>query len=157
MNFMKQYAILIAGSLSLVLAMPAMACSSLKPFPTEDQLFASSSAVFLAHLQRVEEVGSVTPNTEHGAGNGDKIVEGTFRLLETIKGQPPADNKIKSLAYGTGNCSLPLLAGNDYLFFLESDNFVLLWHGGAEALINIESAPTREMLDKLRNLARQRP
>jgi hypothetical protein len=148
-------------ALSIIIAIMALTnsahgCSSLEQ-PTEEETVAKASTIFLAHLLRVEEAGSAFPDEPHHGGNGDKIIEGTFNVLEVIKGVPPEDHKIKSLAYGTGNCAIPLLVGNDYLIMLEKDNVVMIGHGNASALINIENEPTKRDLARLRDMVKKPP
>jgi hypothetical protein len=73
--------------------------------PTTEQQFARATAVFVARIVRIEEGQLVL---------GDRtwpIVEATFRTIEVLKGRPPEDMKVRSLVYGFGNCTIPLLAG----------------------------------------------
>src|SRR5262245_28661412 len=67
------------------------------PLPTEspalERRYAQASAVFVGHLVSVEEAGVVS--------TGELVprrvaVEGTFRVVEVIKGRPPADGKIRA-------------------------------------------------------------
>ena len=145
---------LVMAALMLLLGMSAAeACSSLEPPQTRAQLFARASAVFVAHLLRTEEIKATTPF-------GDQplpVVEATFRTIEVFKGRPPADERVRSLVYGPGNCSLPLLSGLDYVFFLydNDSNFVLLLPGGNEMYFNLEGTSAKETMEDLRKLANQ--
>lgn len=44
-------------------------------------------------------------------------VDGTFRVVEILIGDPPADGKVRDLVFGPVNGSLGLFAGLDDLFF----------------------------------------
>jgi hypothetical protein len=132
----------------------ANACSSLEGPPTEEQLFAKASAVFLAHVVRTEETQGANPLLVSHPTSA--MVDATFRVIEVLKGEPPADGKVRSLVYGAGNCSVALLAGLDYLVFLQDGNFVL-WPGGTMAFFNLDGTEPKRLLEKFRNLAKQAP
>jgi hypothetical protein len=138
----------IAGGFGLLACMStAQACSSTEPPQSRAQLFARASTVFTAHLLRTEEIPpTITPMAD---------VEATFRTIEIFKGQPPADGKVRTFVYGPGNCSVPLLAGSDYLFFLYENNYVLLLPGGFELFWNLEGTEAREILTEIRELAKK--
>ena len=112
----------------------AQACSSVDPPQSREVLFARASSVFSTHLLRTEEVRTVI------AHRSELVVEAAFRTIEIFKGQPPADGKVRSPVYGPGNCSVPLLAGSDYLFFLYDGNLILTLPGGTEMFWNVEGA-----------------
>ncbi|MBV8536257.1 MAG: hypothetical protein JO128_11730 [Alphaproteobacteria bacterium] len=80
-------------------------------------------------------------------------VEASFRTIEIFKGYPPADGKVRSPAFGPGNCSVPLLAGSDYILFLYENNLVLL-PGGSELVFNLEGTEVKKALGELRELAK---
>jgi len=86
---------------------PCDACAPRHALLSDSEQFAKASAVFLAHLTKAEE------SATHA-----NMLEGTFRLIEVLKGQAPPDNKITTVVYWPGSCGLPLLVGGDYLFFL---------------------------------------
>lgn len=132
---------------------PGYACSSApgKPVPTEEELFSQASSVFVAHLTSVEEVSA--PDDIKKIYK--KIVEGSFSTIEPIKGQPPASGKVRSAPYGFGNCTIPFLAGADYIFFLQKeDNYITFVNGSAGPIINLDGIKVREKLEKLRALAK---
>jgi hypothetical protein len=134
--------LLISGQVPL-----AIACSIAGPPPTDEELFRKASSVFVARVVRTEEsswkFGHVT----------EPIVEGDFQVIEVLKGQPPTDGKVRDLTFGPGNCSLGLLAGMDYLFFIEPNrhNFVL-WPTGSRMIFNRQLPEVVEFLERLRNL-----
>jgi hypothetical protein len=141
---------LIAVSISQVL--PGYACSQPgKPTPTEEELFAQASSVFVAHLTSVEE--NSAPNDMKEIYKN--IVVGSFETIELIKGKLPPNGKVKSAPYGFGNCTIPLLAGADYIFFLQKDDdYVTFVSGSAGPILNLHATKVREKIEKLRALAK---
>src|ERR1700756_3382819 len=91
------------------------ACSRMPPVPTEEELFSQASSVFVAHLTSVKEISA--PDDVKSAY--ENIIEGSFSTIELIKGEPPANGKVRSAPYGYGNCTIPFLAGADYIFFMQ--------------------------------------
>jgi hypothetical protein len=84
-----------------------------------------------------------------------KIIEGSFNTIEVIKGEPPASRKVRSAPYGFGNCTIPLLAGADYIFFLQKeDDYITFLSGSGGPIINLDGTKVREKLEKLRALAK---
>ena len=129
------------------------ACSSdpRKPVPTEQELFSQASSVFVAHLTSVSEVSA----PEDIKGIYRKIVEASFSPIELIKGEPPASRKVRSAPYGFGNCTIPLLAGADYIFFLQKeDDYITFLSGSAGPIVNLDGTKVREKLERLRALAK---
>lgn len=148
---MKILAAAFSTLLVLMLADAGLACSRAPglPEPTDEDLFRSASAVFVAHLTRTEEAEMKDPDT----GKPPPIVIGHFRLIETLKGSPPANGTVRDLVYGPGNCSLGLLAGNDYVFFLQDEyKGVVLHLSGSRMIFDLEARQVRAFLDKLRAL-----
>lgn len=135
-------------------AHPASACSVRGEPPTDEQLFAQAASVFVAHLIHTEEkFEPVGPSKQSVA-----IVEGEFRLLEVLKGSPPPDNKVRDFVFGPGNCSLGLLAGVDYLFFIQDTSHpYVLWPTGSRPFINIKGTESIKLLNNLRRLASPAP
>jgi hypothetical protein len=83
------------------------------------------------------------------------IIEGTFSTIEPIKGEPPASRKVRSVPYGFGNCTIPLLAGADSSFFLQKeDDYITFVSGSAGPIVNLNVTKVREKLEKLRALAK---
>jgi hypothetical protein len=74
----------------------ANACLPIDGYLAIEEQFAKATTVFVARIERTEEAQMVA----HGAS--ETIVEGTFRTIEVLKGQPPKDRKVRSLVY-TGN------------------------------------------------------
>lgn len=114
-------------------------------------MFSQASTVLVAHLTSVEEIAA--PNDMKGAYN--KIIEASITTIELIKGKPPADGKVRSAPFGYGNCTIPFLAGADYVFFLQNEGaYITFVTGSAGPILNLDGAKVREKLEKLRALAK---
>ncbi|WP_315735927.1 MULTISPECIES: hypothetical protein [unclassified Bradyrhizobium] len=118
---------------------------------TEEELFSQASAVLVAHLTSVQEIAA--PDDMKGAYK--QIIEASAQAIEVIKGKPPDDEKVRSAPFAYGNCTLPLLAGADYIFFLQDrDPYITFLTGSAGPILNRNGSEVRERLDKLRSLAK---
>src|SRR5262245_32327876 len=73
----------------------ASACSMPNP-PNDEDWFAAASTVFVGHIFRTEEIEVQLPGP--GATRAAPALEGTFRLVEVLKGEPPAE--FQKLALG---------------------------------------------------------
>jgi len=82
-----------------------------------------------------------------------RVVEGTFRVVEALKGEPPADGKLKTPVLGI--VCMPLLPGLDYIVFLYGDNIIRGPGEGTRPIINIESPQEKHRLEKLRDLKKR--
>ncbi|MBV9458711.1 MAG: hypothetical protein JO141_14495, partial [Bradyrhizobium sp.] len=114
-------------------------------------MFSQASTVFVAHLTSVSEV----PAPDDVKKAYKNIIEGTFDIIEPIKGVPPPGKKVRSTPYGIGNCTIPLLAGADYIFYLRSeDDYIMFVTGSAGPIMNLDGKAVREKLERLRALAK---
>jgi hypothetical protein len=129
----------------------ASACSAPDAPKTTEEKFARATAVFVAHMVRTEEAGLMVMGNHK-----EPIIEGTFRVIEVLKGRPPEDGKVRSPPYGPGNCTIPLMAGMDYVFFLgpsdNKQNFVT-WITGSFGTFNLGGTEPKRILDELRKLS----
>jgi hypothetical protein len=112
---------------------------------SRDQLFAQATSVFIGHIVQTKEVEDSID------GQRQMIVEGVVGVVEMLKGPPPADGKIRSRIYGPGNCTIPILAGTDYLLFIHQDNLIS-YPGGSRAL-----PPLRRTFRTLRPATLEKP
>jgi hypothetical protein len=131
--------------LSLLLLLPAKtdaaaACSV--SLPSVEKLYAGASAAFVGRLVRIEEAGVVS--------TGELLpprmdVEATFRVVEVLKGEPPAGGKLRAPIFEA--CGPILLAGWEYLFLLHEGNFIRSW----ERAIPVHNWPNgrERLLEKL--------
>lgn len=49
-------------------------------------------------------------------------VEGSYELVQAIKGAPRGRGKVRDLVFGPGNCSLGLLTGFYYVFYVDKQH-----------------------------------
>src|SRR5579872_1475027 len=133
-----------------VAATPVLACSSdpKAPEPTTAALFKDAKLVFFARMVRTEE--RAEPDN-----HGWPVVEGRYRILETFKGRPDPNGVVLDPAFGAGNCALGLLAGSDYVFFVNEAGDVVS-PTGSRMVLNRAAAPVKQLLAELRGLS-QRP
>jgi hypothetical protein len=138
----------------------ASACSWY-PHPTDEGLFEKAAAVFVAHIVRAEEVEVQYPAPRWGPDAKGPAVEATFRLIEVLKGQPPADGKIRGPI--PMMCMMALQAGLDYVIFLNEGDTFIVWAAdkGTRPLIDTPRADDAACyyrqctLEKLRDLGRK--
>ena len=78
-------------------------------------------------------------------------ITATFVPVEIFKGNLPADKKVKSWAFGPGNCTIPILAGVDYVFFIDpkEQGFITSLDGSFMAF-TLESGEVKNALDEMR-------
>ena len=115
----------LVGSALLLNTAPARACKQL----SDESLFQSATAVFLARVVRTDEAWGVTPL----GSEPEVIVEATLGIFEVFKGEPPKDGKVKAAA--AQPCGpVPLWTAMDYVFFLYDYNNFLLPNGGSAPL-----------------------
>jgi hypothetical protein len=129
-------------------------------------MFAKASTVFIARVVRVEEAGLVSlhelqayppwrraeelPNRTIESVPPWPAIEASLRIVEVLKGQPPADGKVRAPRYVLCGGTM-ILAGLDHVFFLFEGNFVHAWTAGR--------VPTRGQadayVDRLRELSKR--
>jgi hypothetical protein len=118
-------------TISLLTAYGASACSWQKT--TYEDKFRRAISIFTARVVRTEEKAEPSADIVD-----DRVVYATIKVVEMFKGQPPADGKIRSRVFSNGNCTIPIMAGNDYLIFLYDDSFVG-FPGGSTVLPSLEA------------------
>jgi hypothetical protein len=145
-------AAILAIALALLSAPDAAACS-MQEKTTEEQKFAMAKEVFLARIVRVEE--SAKPER---IGNTEiKTVTGTYKLLEVFKGEPRDGDPVTDFVFTPGNCSLGIMAGLFYVFFIRPDNRLVLWVNGSRGYINLEGSVPKADFARFREYARKSP
>ena len=148
MNYLRKFLLLL--TLQLV-ASPLFACSQ-RPGdtpPTDRELFERAKAVFVAHVYRTEERFLPIDASERAYA----IVEGDFRVIEVLKGIPSVDGNVKSLVFGPRNCALVLLAGLDYIFFIQEGHELVFWPDGSQGIANVQSTESKKFLEIFRQMA----
>lgn len=111
----------------------AFSCSSRDPRPTDADLFSRATEVFvarvsstkLAHFSR--RLCGVDPEE-------CEYIRADYTLVENIKGHAPRRGHVKDLPFGPGNCSLGVMAGWYYVFYINDEHRLVLHPGGSFAL-----------------------
>jgi hypothetical protein len=140
----------------VLLAISAARACSWDQTDTDEQRLSRANSVFIAHVIRAEEIEPPYSGAGVSPIHADApIIRASFRTIEVFKGQPPADAVVRSLVFEGGNCTLPIIAGVDYLIFLYNNSFVDL-PGGSRALSSLrddlQTEETRRLLGMLRNV-----
>jgi hypothetical protein len=144
----------------LLLGISAASACSWDQTITDEQRLSRANSVFIAHVIRTEEIEPPHSGADVSRFFADApIIRATFRTVEVFKGQPPVDATIRSVVFGGGNCTLPIIAGLDYLVFLSDDTFVSFPKGsrGLPSLRDdlqnddLQNADTKRLLGMLRN------
>lgn len=103
----------------------AGACSMKGGAPSLRQQLESADSVFIARVTVAREVATQELLSAEARAELDEaqrhepLIEASYRLIETLKGKPPANGPIYDLPFAAGNCSLGLLPGWDYVFVLQ--------------------------------------
>jgi hypothetical protein len=138
-----------------LLTISAAGACLVDPTVTDEQRFSRANSVFIAHVIRTEEIEPPHSGADVSRSFADApIIRATFRTIEVFKGQPPVDATIRSLVFGGGNCTLPIIVGLDYLVFLSDDTFVSFPNGsrGLPSLRDdLQNEDTKRLLGMLRN------
>ena len=141
-----------AALFCVIAASNGYSCSRMPGTPqsTPEELFAQAATVFVAHVIKVQEM-TASDTDKHETGT----VQATFRAIETLKGSPPSSSYVLSDMYSYGNCTLPLLAGADYIFFMKDDNdHINSLEGSAGPILNLHATQVQSSLEKLRAQAK---
>jgi len=109
---------------------------------------AKAATVFVGRLTRTEEAGVVSVGDLPPA----PVVDGTFQILEVLKGRAPPDGKAR---FFNAEC-LPFLAGNEFLVFLDQDHFIRGPGDGTMPLLTrYEWSYTQRWLERFRDQSRK--
>jgi hypothetical protein len=110
------FAMLLLGQLEAASACKFYAGSKQHPGGPQEQLYEQASTVFVGHVVRTEEA---EPLRDHMYGTSTPVLVATLRIEEALKGEPPADGKVR--AYAKQRCNVLLVPGFDYVIFLYKD------------------------------------
>lgn len=99
----------------ICLPITAHACSCLGPNDTSS-LFNDADAVILAEVQKTHVVK--TAYDDHDV----EYIVATIDILETFKESTTKVQKVIDLVPNIGNCSIGLMSGVEYLFFVHNTN-----------------------------------
>ena len=144
--------ILLAIFQALLATASAEACS-IRDLATEEEKFARAKEVFLARIVRVEETGKA----ERIGGGEVRTVQATYKLMEVFKGDPKDGDTVLDFVFSPGNCSLGIMAGLYYVFFIQPENRLVLWVNGSRGYINPDGSTPKSDFERFRALARKSP
>lgn len=103
----------------------AGACSMKDGAPSFRKQLESAESVFIARVTVAREVPTEEVLPPEALADLDEaerhapVIEASYRLIERLKGEPPANGPVYDLPFAAGNCSLGLLPGWDYVFVLQ--------------------------------------
>lgn len=135
-------AMLVLGTLDA-----ARACTG--DFLSYEQHLAEASTVFIGRILRTEEAGTIRESDD---SSPEPAVEGTFRVVGVLKGEPPADGKVRASA--SMHCNEILLAGQEYAIFLYGDNLIRRG-GGTTHLWHPENVDAKRLLEQLHDQSKE--
>ena len=134
-----------------LLCIPGARACSMEEKTTEEQKFAMAKEVFLARVVRVEESAQA-----QRIGNTEvKTVAGTYKLLEVFKGEPKDGDTVTDFVFTPGNCSLGIMPGLYYVFFIRPDNRLVLWVNGSRGYLNLDGSVPKADFARFREYARK--
>ncbi|WP_428246575.1 hypothetical protein [Ferrovibrio sp.] len=139
MSRLKYFIVML---LAVIVAGKAYAC--VPTMMTDAERFEHASAVFYARITRL---GIPQGNTLSRATDAPLI--GNFELIETFKGKPPEDGSVHE---DQTSCSLPLLPGAYYVFFMFDERARSSWGGGSRGFLKADDPEALRMLAELRAL-----
>ncbi|WP_413662305.1 hypothetical protein ACG1BZ_13735 [Microbulbifer sp. CNSA002] len=122
----------------------ANACSFSRS--NEQETFDRAERVFRAKIIATKLVA------ENHDGDSHEVVNATYQLVESFKGDNPKTGLVKEIPFSPGNCMLGLLTGMEYVFFLK-DNLFVTMPNGSWAYFNAEGTQVKPELEKLRGYA----
>lgn len=123
--FGKWAAGFVALSIQMLPIEITSACSMKGGAPSLRQQLETAESVFVARVTVAREVATEEVLSPEARAELDEtqrsepLIEASYRLIETLKGEPSANGPVYDLPFAAGNCSLGLLPGWDYVFVLQ--------------------------------------
>ena len=72
-----------------------------------------------------------------------------------IKKQVKDGDTVLDFVFSHGNCSLGIMPGLHYVFFIHPENRLVLWPGGSRGYVNMDGSVPKADLARLRAFARK--
>jgi hypothetical protein len=139
------------------IAAPAAEACSRRTKPTDAQLFSEAESVFVARVLTTKVRRASRWQCDAEEVGECEYVEGRYELVDVLKGAPRSRGKVRDLVFGPGNCSLGLLAGFYYVFYVNNgDNFVLHIDGSFPLGPTYEDRE-RQAAERIREPPHERP
>ena len=136
--------------LFIVLAMlsaQCFACSRLGKEPSMAEKFTQADGVALVKITSTRLIVDESKKDKWER----ETVEATYDVLEAFKGDHNHP-VVREMVFGPGNCTIPLLAGNTYVLFIEKDHRSISSINGTEMIWNVDGTEVKPMLTELRSL-----
>lgn len=146
-------------SVCIAIATPAADACSRRPHPTDVQLYSEAEQIFVARILATEIRRMPRRECEAEEMSEDECtyVEGEYELVEVLKGAPRSRGKVRDLVFGPGNCSLGLLSGFYYVFYVEKEHNWVPHINGSFPLGPIYQERERKAVERIRDPPHERP
>jgi len=146
-------------SICMAAAFPIAEACSRRVQPTDAQLFSEAEHVFVAKVVATTLRQVPRRQCEAEELNEDECayVEGRYELVQTLKGTPRRRGTVRDLVFGPGNCSLGLLAGFYYVFYMDRQHNWVPHINGSFPLGPFFEARERQAVDRIREPPHMRP
>ncbi len=150
---------LVALLVAAACSSPVFGCSSAKPQPSDLELFESAREVFVARVVETKLSILREPDCEPDPEDPDfcSYVSGTYELQKALKGAPPVHGLVSDAVMAIGNCSLGLVAGWYYVFYLGADDNFVLHPTGSFSLGPYFDEQEQKIVRTLEEPERERP
>ena len=135
---LKSYAVFLVVSL---FATSTFACSCVSQ--SLSQQFSNANNIFIGRIVATHEIKSRSDMPDWGG------VQGQFELIETLKGNQKLVKYVET-GYGAGDCGVPLLTGQTYIFFTGSKGEISICSGTVSYVAGYEKHEA--FLKKLKKL-----
>lgn len=145
------------AAIIVCLSPPIASACSFAP-QSDRQHFDNARTIFHARiiatsLMPLKDSESTQPLT---VTDGTTVVKGQYQLIEIFKGTPSPQGSVQSLPFLPGSCSVPLIAGWEYVFYLGDNNYVDIT-GGSFGFFNPAGKQTKVRLQEIRLLKQTQP
>jgi len=134
---------------SVIYSSSIFACSVSRELSTAEK-FDEAEHVFVAKIISANLVIDESAELEWVK----EVVVAKYELIEQFKGNsnPPI---VREAVFGPGNCTMGLLVGNKYVFFLHNSERFAGWPAGSFMTWNLEGKQVVPILEELRGLSNE--
>lgn len=149
----------LAFGIVLALAAPPADACSRRTHPTDAELFSEAKHVFVARVvsTQLKRMRGRECEAEDLDDDDCEYVEARYEIAESLKGSPERRGKVRDLVFGPGNCSLGLLTGFFYVFYLDSDHNWVPHINGSFPLGPFYEDREREAVQRILEYPHERP
>ncbi len=149
----------VALAVLAVMTAPAADACSRRPNPTDAQLFSEAEHVIVARVVSTElrQMPRSGCDADGLDDNECSYVEAKYELSEVLKGSVRGRGKVRDLVFGPGNCSLGVLAGFYYVFYIDKEHNWVPHINGSFPLGPVYGERERQAVERVRQPPHQRP